>query len=65
MHLSLAKVWDLKQGKEVACARGHEGWTVSIQFSPDEKSIVCIDKNSVRVIHSLHSTRQPQQLLLS
>ena len=43
-------MWDLNTGSEVACGKGHEGWIVGIQVSPDDKSIVCIDKNSLRVI---------------
>jgi WD40 repeat protein len=48
------KVWDLQNGDEVACCKGQEGWIVGVQFSPDEKSVVCIDKNSLRVIHTCH-----------
>ena len=37
----MVRAWDAETGKELACFTGHEGWVISVAFSPDGRFITC------------------------
>ncbi|MEA5594187.1 NACHT domain-containing protein [Rivularia sp. UHCC 0363] len=53
------RLWQVSDGKQIFCFRGHNNWVSSVAFSPDSKIIAsCSHSGNVRLWHS-----QTKQLL--